>query len=298
MPKTRALTLAALRRWPLPKPSARGDKEARGHVWVIGGSPETPGAVILAAEAAMRAGAGKLTIATVRSVALAVAIAVPESRVIALAEDARGAVRAGAAAGLDLDRADAVLIGPGMADVPATARFVRTLLRRIGADLDATVVLDAAALSVARPTPSRHRVRFTLPTVLTPHAGEMAKLMRTTREAIESDPLSAATGCAAACDAVVALKGSLTYIAAPPARPWMHDGEDAGLAMSGSGDVLAGIIAGLAARGGAADQAVAWGVLTHARSGALLRRRRGPIGYLARELCDVVPEILADAVHA
>ncbi len=123
-------------------------------MWVIGGASETPGAVILAAEAALRAGAGKLTIATMRSIALAVAVAVPESRVVALPEGTRGTVRPAAASALDLDGADAVLVGPGMADSPATVDFTRALLRRIDADMHATVVIDAAALNVARPPSS------------------------------------------------------------------------------------------------------------------------------------------------
>ena len=85
-----------------------------------------------------------------------------------------------------------------MADSPATVDFTRALLRRIGADTDATVVLDAAALNVARTPRSGRPARFAVPAILTPHAGEMAKLMRATREAIEADPIGAATSCSGA----------------------------------------------------------------------------------------------------
>ena len=92
---------AALRGWPLPMPSSEGDKEQRGHVLILGGSREMPGAVILAATAALRAGAGKLTIATGASVAQLVALALPEARVIGLGETAEGGFTEDAIAALD-----------------------------------------------------------------------------------------------------------------------------------------------------------------------------------------------------
>src|ERR1700712_4945545 len=117
---------ALLRGWALPMPDADSDKEGRGHVLILGGSREMPGAVILAATAAMRAGAGKLTIATGRSVAQLVALAIPESRVLGLAETASGGIDVEAVAKLDplADKINAILIGPGMQDEAATARLV------------------------------------------------------------------------------------------------------------------------------------------------------------------------------
>src|ERR1700731_2848692 len=138
---TTLLTVDALRRWPLPMPSADGDKEERGRVLVIGGSREMPGAVILGACAALRAGAGKLTIATGASVAQLVALAIPESRVIALPETAEGGIAASAADALDdlVQNIDAVLIGPGMQDEPATCGFVLALLPKLAG---VKVILD------------------------------------------------------------------------------------------------------------------------------------------------------------
>src|SRR3569832_2306172 len=115
-----------LRQWPLPQPDDEGDKEERGRILIIGGSREMPGAVILAAAAALRAGAGKISIATGASVAQLVDLAIPESSTSGLPETA--------ARGLaDLaSRADAIVIGPGMEDEPSACAFLLELLPRLG----------------------------------------------------------------------------------------------------------------------------------------------------------------------
>ncbi len=297
------LTTDALRRWPLPMPSADGDKEQRGHILVIGGSREMPGAVILAANAALRAGAGKLTIATGASVAQLVALAIPESRVIGLPETSGGGIESAAAEALDglAGKIDAVLIGPGMQDEPATCGFVAALLPKLG---EAKVMLDACAMGVVCDAPDEARAhaasaakrrflnRFDATVLLTPHAGEMAHLSGAGKAAVETDPRAAAQAAAQRWNATVALKGAATFIAAPDGKAWRHDGGNIGLAVSGSGDTLAGIIAGLAARGASLEQACAWGVALHARAGEQLAGRIGPLGYLARDIAAEVPMLM------
>lgn len=291
------LDAAVLRAWPLPMPSPDGDKEQRGHVLILGGSREMPGAVILAATAALRAGAGKLTIATGASVAQLVAMALPEARVLGLEETEQGGFTQAAVERLDplADKVNAVLIGPGMQDEPATAALVRALLPRLGGS-DTRVVLDACAMGVilhpgdqADPgTP----FRFNLPVILTPHAGEMAHLTGASKEEICADPDRHAAAAARRWNAVVALKGARTLVNAPGGERWQHEGGNAGLGTSGSGDTLAGIIAGLAARGASLPQAACWGVALHARAGELLAERFGVLGYLARELPDEIPALM------
>lgn len=284
-----------LHAWPLPMPSPDGDKEDRGHVLIIGGSRQMPGAVILAATAALRAGAGKLTVATGHSVAQLVASALPESRVIGLPETEGGGIPphcVDAFEALSKRKVDAILIGPGMQDEPAIHTFVRALLPLFP---DATVVLDACALGVVRGSqPYQEDAENTGATrlILTPHAGEMARLLGDDKEAIRSDPHAAARDAARNWNAVVALKGAMTCIASPSGRMWQHTGGNIGLASSGSGDVLAGIISGLAARGASAEQATAWGVLLHAQAGRQLVKRIGALGFLAREIADEVPGAL------
>jgi hydroxyethylthiazole kinase-like uncharacterized protein yjeF len=287
------ITPALLRRWALPQPDEEGDKEERGRVLVVGGATGMPGAVILAAIAALRAGAGKLQIATCRSIASVVAAAVPEARVFPLAETKEGAIAASASKEIAARgrEVQSVLIGPGMIDEQAVARLVKGLLPRIGR---ATVILDAAALSCFKESPQFLR-KLDCKAVLTPHAGEMANLMGMSKDIITSEPLTVARQGATDLRAVVALKGRETYIATHGnSKPYCNRAGNVGLATSGSGDVLSGIIAGLAARGALPLQAAVWGVYLHARSGDVLAKRMGPLGYLARELSGEVPALMSE----
>ncbi|MDB5796004.1 MAG: ADP-dependent (S)-NAD(P)H-hydrate dehydratase [Noviherbaspirillum sp.] len=296
------LNNALLRAWPLPMPSADGDKEERGRILVIAGSREMPGAVILAATAALHAGAGKLTIATGASIANLVALAIPESRVIELEETPGGAIAPAAAETLGSlgSRYDAVLIGPGMQDEPATCAFVLSLLPRLK---DAKVVLDACAMNVVRRqlqavdahgthAQQKFIASFASPVLLTPHAGEMAHLTALDKKSIQANPCDAARVAARRWNAYVALKGAITFIADPAGNVWRHEGGNIGLAISGSGDTLAGIIAGLAARGAPLEQATAWGVALHARAGDALAEQFGPLGFLARDIAAQVPRLM------
>lgn len=277
---------------PLPRPDGGGDKDARGRVLAVGGSAQTPGAILLAGVAALRAGAGKLQLATVRSVAAALGVAVPESLVAALVETRTGEIAGVAAARVLRGRAgavDALLIGPGMTSEAAARALVRAAVRALGDD--ATLVLDAAAVIALRDDdgallPLHGRV------VLTPHAGEMATLLGVDKETVESAPAEVARDAAARFGAVIALKGPESWIAAPDGALYHYAGGSVGLATSGSGDTLAGIVAGLAARGAPPAHAAVWGAYLHGAAGEVLARRIGPIGYLARELLDEVPGLM------
>lgn len=277
---------ALLRAWPLPRVDADGDKESRGRVLVIAGSGEVPGAAILAATAALRAGAGKLAIATPLSALATVAAAMPEARVIPLPETSRGGPRLEGLGQLRecALRAAAVLIGPGMMDCDATAAFVAGV-----ADIavDATLVVDAMAMDVVIRGGLVHPNA-----IFTPHAGELAHLTGRAKDALLGDPLGAALTQAQAWGATVALKGATTCVADAQGAAWLHEAQTPGLATSGSGDVLAGLIAGLAARGATPQQAAVWGVALHARAGGALAARQGAVGYLARELPAEVPRLL------
>jgi hydroxyethylthiazole kinase-like uncharacterized protein yjeF len=249
---------ALLRAWPLPLSSGEGDKEERGKVLMVAGSSEMPGAAILAANAALRVGAGKVTIATVRGVAPLVALAVPEARVVALAETSTGALSRNATKDIAslTGPFDVVLAGPGM----VASRSLHWLVAAVAAQFpDAMVILDAGAMELLGDGANQGRVGAEdgrePRCVVTPHAGEMARLADTSKAAVEADPLAAATRLARTRAVVAALKGAVTFIADPAGQAWTHDGRNIGLAMSGSGDVLAGAIAGLAARGAPPAQA-------------------------------------------
>ncbi|HYY43217.1 MAG TPA: ADP/ATP-dependent (S)-NAD(P)H-hydrate dehydratase, partial [Pyrinomonadaceae bacterium] len=129
--------------------------------------------------------------------------------------------------------------------------------------------------------------------VLTPHAEEMGELLNISKAAVARDRRGALQQAVARFHAVVVLKGRETLIAAPGSQVYCNRAGNVGLATSGSGDTLAGLIAGLAARGAAPLQAAVWGVYLHARAGERLAKQRGPLGYLARELAGEVPALLA-----
>jgi ADP-dependent NAD(P)H-hydrate dehydratase len=281
--------------WTLPTAS-EGDKEDRGRVLIVAGSTQIPGAAVLAATAALRAGAGKVTIATPASIAERMAFAVPESRVIALPETAEGGIAAAAVRKLEplADRADALLVGPGLTYEPSTSELTFALLTSF---TKPGIILDAAAMDVAMKA-GGSIWRFVTPVLLTPHAGEMAKLTGADKDEIVANCLATARDAARDLNAIVALKGAVTHIAAPDGLVWRHDRGNFGLATSGSGDVLAGIIAGLVARGAALAQAAVWGVALHARAGERLAERLGPIGYVAREISAEVPAIMAALTKA
>lgn len=280
---------ALLRRWPLPEPPAEGGKEARGRVLVVGGEAELVGAVRLAGEAALRAGAGKLQVAAASAAAVALAVALPEARVIGLPQASDGRINgSGGGLGEPARRADAIVLGPGMEQGAATRRLASTVLSKS----TAPAVLDAGAIDRGL-LEAWHRLAARPPVILTPHHGEMAALLDRESDEISADPETVARGFARERGVVLVLKGATTWIAAPDGQAWVHRGGSSGLGTSGSGDVLAGIIGGLCARGATPAQAACWAVRVHARAGAKLARRLGPLGFLAREVAAEIPALIA-----
>lgn len=290
--KPQRVSAELLRAWPLPETDNDAEKEDRGRVLVIGGSSSVPGAVLLAGLAALRTGAGKLQMATSRSVAPTLAVAVPEALVVALDEDGEGAIDGAAAAEVLSDRvgkADVVLVGAGMNQPGAAYDLVAALVEVPGPML----ILDAAAITclgegAARLLgPARERI------VVTPNAIEAAALAAVDVEEVARDRPATAAALAERLGVVVSLKGSTTYTCGPQGERFADDAGNPGLGTSGSGDVAAGAIAGIAARGCDPLQAAVWGMHAHAVAGDRLAERTGPVGYLARELLDELPAVMA-----
>ena len=280
---TRSLDPAALSAHPLPRLPADGDKEDRGAVLVAGGEAVMAGASILAGVAALRVGAGKLRIRADRASAPTLAVAVPEAMiVIARSTDAAPLVTAGA-------KASALVLGPGMDAGRPQRRLATRLLEGVPT---VPAVVDAGALPFRDEAAAFARAAAGR-TVLTPHAGEMAAILGREKDAILADPLGAAREAAAIFHSVVVMKGATTFVVSPDGTAWRHDGGVAGLGTSGSGDVLAGAIGGLLARGAAPVVAALWGVVLHAEAGADMAAAGAPLGFLARELPDRLPFVLA-----
>jgi ADP-dependent NAD(P)H-hydrate dehydratase len=285
------ITPEHLKSVPLPLPPKDGDKEQRGLVFVIAGSVSVPGAALLAATATLRAGAGKLQVGTCRSFATQLGLALPEALVIGLPETTAGEIHPEAAALLTerITRCDAVLVGPGILDEDGCSHLLDNIL---DCEPGTAIVLDAGALAglgTKAALLARHKGRV----VITPHAGEMANLLGVGKDDIIREPARIAAKAASQFQCVVALKGARTHIADADEAGWIYQDGNPGLATSGSGDTLAGIIAGLLARGVGPVEATQWGVYLHGEAGNRLARSRGPLGFLARELLDEIPAIMA-----
>jgi ADP-dependent NAD(P)H-hydrate dehydratase len=278
------ITPKLLRDWPLPVPG--GGKRGRGTVLVVGGSRYTPGAALLAGVAALRAGAGVLQLAVAESTAAALSIQVPEAMVVGLPETADGSVVG------DIPRrlldlagdAQVIVVGPGLDNVDETETLLHRLLDTI--DEKTMIVLDAYALGALSRDPNL-LVKQAGCAVLTPNSTEAAFLLGSEPG---DDPADNALRIAERYRAVTSLQ---SHIAAPDGRIWREESGDNGLGTSGSGDVLAGIIAGLLSRSADPAQAACWGAYTHAASGQRLASRFGRIGFLARELVDEVSHTIA-----
>ncbi len=280
---------ALLRGWPLPQPDDRDSKEERGRVLVVGSHAGVPGAVLLAGEAALRVGAGKLQLATSLDAAPALAAAVPEALVVGFDEgDDVGKVLADRAAG-----AHAIVIGVGSSE--AEHDEVRETVRMLVAlDGPSVIVLDAGAITSLGEGGREVLGSSTGRVVLTPNPAEAAALAGCAIEDVRDDPMAIARRLVDDLGVVVAVKGPTTYTCAPDGRAFADAAGNVGLGTSGSGDVASGAVAGLAARGADPVQATVFGMHLHAVAGDRLARRIGPIGYLARELSGEFPAILRE----
>lgn len=292
------VTPSLLRDWPLPAPGE--DKYSRGAVLIIGGARTTPGAAILAGAAALRAGAGKITLAVAESVAAQVGVALPECGAVGLPETADGSITGD---GLDrissyLDRVDTVLVGPGLDNPDLAERLLLKLLERgepsAGPDRSGgpAVVLDAFALGglvrlEARLEPWHGRL------ILTPNPTEAAILLGRDVKTLQADVSAIAEqyGAVVSCQGVIACPSD-----AKREDPglWKITTGYGGLGTSGSGDVLSGVIAGLRARGTSGPQAACWGTHLHAAAADRLASKLGPLGFLARELADELPALMLE----
>ena len=278
-----------LRDHPLPAPDNDTDKNGRGRVLAIGGCRTVPGGIQLTVEAALRAGAGKIQVATIESAALALGIAMPEVAVFGLPETPAGEIDLADTEPLAtlLGRCDTVVAGPAMADRDCGSNLAKMLAENCKVQM----VLDAGVLMGLADHESVFR-SLGKPAILTPHVGELAALLDCDADIIEADRPRAVRLTSERFGAICVLKGPNSLIAEPGGQIFSYAGGGVGLATGGSGDVLAGIVGGLCARGADPLVATLWSVWLHGEAGRRCAEQIGPIGYLARELLAHVPSLL------
>jgi hydroxyethylthiazole kinase-like uncharacterized protein yjeF len=261
-----------------------------GRVLVVAGSLGRTGAAHLTALGALRSGAGLVTIATPRSCLPVIAAMAPEYMTEPLDETASGTIDYGAVDRvLDL-KADIIAVGPGLGQSPGTTAFVHALLERSGVPL----VLDADALNAFVGDPDRLAGRDEVAVVITPHPGEMARLMHTTIEDVQRDRLAAARDFAAAHRVHVVLKGHRTVIAAPDGRTFVNLTGNSGMATGGTGDLLTGMIAAWFAQLLDAEAACKLAVYVHGTAGDLAEADEGEVSLVAGDVASRIGDALLE----
>lgn len=276
----------------LPSRPERAHKGDFGRLLVVAGSIDFPGAALLTALGAMRAGAGVVRVAAADSVVERLSGTIPEITWMALDEEARGLIAPSGWRRLvtESPEYDAIVVGPGLGRQPATQRRTRQLV----ASLKVPGVVDADGLNALAETP-RWWQGIGAPLVLTPHPGEFTRLTGSSPPEADDDPGRADAAAAAAVrwNQVVVLKGARSVVAEPGGEVLRSDVASAALATAGSGDVLAGVIGAYLAAGASALDAAACGVAIHGAAGLLAAERIGTAGVMARDIAMLVPEAMA-----
>ncbi|HVD92996.1 MAG TPA: NAD(P)H-hydrate dehydratase [Vicinamibacterales bacterium] len=277
----------------VPARAADSHKGDFGRVLVIAGSVGRTGAAHLAALGALKSGAGLVTIATPRSCVATLAAMMPEYMTEGLEETAAGTIDFSAVDRvLDL-KADIIALGPGIGQDPSTSAFVQAIVERAGAPL----VLDADAINAFTGDPERLTGRDGVDVIITPHPGEMARLLSVSIEQVQSDRLEHAREFAVARRVHVVLKGHRTIIAGPEGRSFVNLTGNAGMATGGTGDLLTGMIAAWFAQILDAEGACKLAVYLHGTAGDLAEADEGEVALLpsdiAARLGDAVLELTA-----
>lgn len=288
-PRQRLITPEAVRK-ALPARPPEAHKGTTGHVLLLAGSPGKTGAAALAALGALRAGAGLVTVGCPASLNPVLETLLREPMTFPLPEEAPGVLGPGALealAGLMAGKG-CLAVGPGL----GTDQRTRALVQRLPALCPVPLVIDADGLN-ALAGDLAPLTRAAAPIVLTPHPGEMARLLGTSVADVQQDRLASARALARSAGAHVVLKGARTVIAHPDGLVEINPTGNSGMATAGMGDVLTGVIAGLIAQGASPEAACRAAVWLHGDAADDLARRRGPRGYLAGEVIDALPQRIA-----
>jgi NAD(P)H-hydrate epimerase len=258
-----------------------------GHVIVVGGSVGKTGAPVLTARAALRSGAGLVTVATPASCLATVASFAPEIMTEPLRESSDGGISDGAVARLGAREGGILAVGPGLGTAGSTVLAVRAIVTSTTRPL----VLDADALNALADRPALLQSRRTQHVVITPHPGEMARLVGRSTADVQADRLNVARDFARAHDVLVVLKGHRTVIASPRGDVWINSTGNPGMATGGMGDVLTGVIAAWLGAGLSVEKSAALGVFLHGLAGDAAAISGG-VGLMASDVVDRLPHVL------
>jgi NAD(P)H-hydrate epimerase len=274
----------------VPRRGAESTKFSSGNVFVIGGSTGLTGAPTMAALAAMRAGAGYVTVAAPASLEVMFGVRLLEAMFVGLPED-DGSLTVDSEERVlrAIGRADAVVLGPGL----SKREGAQALARELTESIDVPLVLDADGLNAHAGRIEELLPHRRWPTVLTPHAGELARLLEVETEEVQRRRLHHVRAAAQQAKAFVVLKGDDTLVAAPTGRVAISPGGAPALATTGTSDVLSGVIGAMLAKGMAPAAAACAGVYAHLRAGQLAAAPHGPDGVIASDVIRALPEGLS-----
>jgi hydroxyethylthiazole kinase-like uncharacterized protein yjeF len=274
----------------MPRRGSGSTKFSSGNVFILGGSSGLTGAPSMSALAAMRTGAGYVTVGGPASLELSFTVRLLEAMMIGLPEE-DGALNGEAAepALAAIDRADAVVLGPGLSKKPGARAFALEMFERI----DVPLVIDADGLNALQGVFPEDLPMRPWPTVLTPHAGELARLLEVESKEVGRARVRHARAAAAKAKAFVVLKGDDTLVVSPGGRVAISRGGAPGLATAGTGDVLSGVIGAMLAKGLPAAHAACAGVYAHLRAGQIAAAPHGPDGVIASDVIHALPAALS-----
>jgi hydroxyethylthiazole kinase-like uncharacterized protein yjeF len=275
----------------VPHRGSDSTKFSSGNVVILGGSRGLTGAPCMTALAAMRTGAGYVTVGAPASLELSFTVRLLEAMMVGLPEDEAGNLTVDAAepALKVVGRADAVVLGPGLSKDPDAQALVREIVPRI----DVPLLIDADGLNALAGHFEDVLPQRRWPTVLTPHAGELGRLLELESSEIGRRRLHHARAAAARAKAFVILKGDDTLVAAPTGRVAISRGNAPGLATAGTGDVLSGVIGAMLAKGLPPSSAACAGVYSHLRAGQLAAAPHGADGVIASDVIRALPAALS-----
>ena len=274
----------------MPRRTAESTKFSSGNVFVIGGSSGLTGAPTMAAMAAMRAGAGYVTVGAPVSLEATFAARLLEAMLAGLPEEHGSLTAEAVEPALNaIRRADAVVLGPGLGRTAGAQSFARAMYERV----DVPLVVDADGLNALAEIFVDNLPRRRRPTVLTPHAGELGRLLGLESAEVGAHRLAHAREAAARAGAIVVLKGDDTLVAEPTGRVAISPGGAPGLATAGTGDVLSGVLGAMLAKRMDPFHAACAAVHVHLHAGRLAAEPHGPDAVIASDVIARLPQALS-----